>query len=128
MQRPRDGVREEQHIQPRELGERNQARFCAGRRRLCPPSVPAQMYERARTRCDAGLMNRLFVTRRENGGGRVKLSMGVAVAVAVGAGSGSGSGDAVAVRSDTGGRWPESMAGRVQAARGAAAEVVGALR
>jgi hypothetical protein len=73
-------------------------------------------------------MNRLFVTRRENGGGRVRLSMGVAVAV--GAGSGSGSGDAVAVRSDTGGRWPgeDSITGRVQAARGAASEVVGALR
>jgi hypothetical protein len=125
----RPGSRGAAHSATRTWRAQSGSLLCPAPSAVRPVSPPhGCRRERARTRCDAGLMNRLFVTRRENGGGRVRLSMGVAVAV--GAGSDSGSGDAVAVRSDTGGRWPgeDSITGRVQAARGAASEVVGALR
>jgi hypothetical protein len=78
------------------------------------------IYERARTRCEAGLMNKLFVTRRENGGGRVRLLIGVGVGAGSDSGSAwSGSGDAVIVRSGTDARGPGegTMAGRGESAR-----------
>jgi hypothetical protein len=65
-------------------------------------------------------MNKLFVTRRENGGGRVRLLIGVGVGAGSDSGSAwSGSGDAVIVRSGTDARGPGegTMAGRGESAR-----------